>query len=172
MRAVRDYTTEAPDGVRLLTLGKADTEGLASVQGSVLAYHAVVNRLHESKTLSRWTVIGDIPAGPRQVGSGFAGFARTFLVIVNPTAQSALAARRVARVAANLPDALVLFVASQVQGARDVKHVEKLLGTSTIGAVPRDQAVSDAERHGTALLDFDQGSPAVRAIEQIADALI
>lgn len=171
VRAIQRYSTEAPDGVRLLTLGKADSEGLANIQRSVLAYHAVVNRLERSKTLRAWALIADVPAGPRQVGSGFAGFARTYLVVVQPTRQSVLAARRVARVAAHFPEAEVRFVASQVNGSGDRAHVERLLGKRVIAAVPRDPAVAEAERRGQALLDRTEDSPAVRAIERLADAL-
>jgi CO dehydrogenase maturation factor len=171
VRAVDRYSTVAPDGVRLLTLGKADEEGLAKVQKSVLAYHAVVNRLDDSKTLRDWAVIADLPAGPRQVGSGFAGFARTYLVVVEPTWQSALAARRVARVAGHYPEAEVRFVASQVRGVEDRRRIERLIDAEVIAEIPRDEAVGEAERRGVALLDSAEDSDAVRAIERLADRL-
>ena len=168
VRAVQRFSTEAPDGVRLLTLGKADKDGLAHIQGSVLAYHETVNRLSETKTFRSWTLIGDVPAGPRQVGAGFAGFARTLLVAVEPTWPSALAARRVARVADARSVKDLRFVASKVGGRRDVRHVEKLIGTEVFASVPFDPAVAEAERDGVALLDAAPDSGAVSAIEDLA----
>ena len=171
VRAVQRFSTEAPDGVRLLTLGKADVGGLARIQGSVLAYHETVNRLPKAKTFESWTLIGDVPAGPRQVGAGFAGFAHTYLVVVEPTWPSALAARRVARVANVRSVNDVRFVASKVSGVRDIRHVEKLVGTKVFASVPLDPAVADAERDGVSILDVSPDSDAVRAIDDLADKL-
>jgi CO dehydrogenase maturation factor len=171
VRAVQRFSTEAPDGVRLLTLGKADADGLARIQGSVLAYYETVNRLPERKTFRSWTLIGDVPAGPRQVGAGFAGFARTYLVVVEPTWPSALAARRVARVARARDATDIRFVASKVRGKRDLRHVERLIGEPLFASVPLDPAVADAERKGIALLDAAPDSEAVAAIGRLGDEL-
>ena len=171
VRAIQRFSTEAPDGVRLLTLGKADKDGLTHIQGSVLAYHDAVNRLDQAKTFRDWVLIGDVPAGPRQVGAGFAAFAKTYLIVVEPGWASALAARRVARVARARGVTDARFIASKVEGARDVKHVEKLVGHSVFASVPKDDAVSQAEREGCALLDAAPESSAVDAIERLADKL-
>ena len=172
VRAIQRFSIDAPDGVRLLTLGKADKDGLTHIQGSVLAYHDTVNRLHQAKTSRDWVLIGDVPAGPRQVGAGFAAFAKTYLVVVEPGWASALAGRRVARVAKARGVTDARFIASKVEGSRDVKHVEKLVGASVYASIPKDTAVSEAERAGVALLDAAPGSSAVRAIERLADALV
>lgn len=171
VRAVQRYSTEAPDGVRLLTLGKANSDGLARIQGSVLAYHETVNRLHRAKTFLEWILIGDVPAGPRQVGAGFAGFARTYLVVVEPAWASALAARRVARVARARSVNDVRFVASKVNGRDDLAHIERLIGESVFASVPLDGAIARTERHGVAALDAAPDSEAVRAIEGLAEKL-
>jgi CO dehydrogenase maturation factor len=171
VRAIQRFSTEAPDGVRLLTLGKADKDGLVNIQGSVLAYHETVNRLQQAKTFRDWTLIADVPAGPRQVGAGFAAFARTYLVVVEPSWPSALAAGRVARVAAarSVPD--VRFIASKVSGRGDVRHIERLVGATVIASIPLDDAVVHAERDGVALIDAAPKSDAVRAIERLAETL-
>ncbi|MGH2984744.1 MAG: AAA family ATPase [Solirubrobacterales bacterium] len=172
VRAIQRFSTEAPDGVRLLTLGKADRDGLSNIQGSVLAYHDAVNRLDRAKTFRNWALIGDVPAGPRQVGAGFAAFARRYLVVVEPTWPSALAGRRVARVArAFLPGADVRFVASKVRGAADRRRVELLIGKPVMASIPLDPEVAAAERRGVALLDAAPDALAVHAIERLADDL-
>jgi CO dehydrogenase maturation factor len=171
VRAIQRFSTEAPDGVRLLTLGKADRDGLVHIQGSVLAYHETVNRLHQARTFRDWTLIGDVPAGPRQVGAGFAGFARTYLVVVEPSWPSALAARRVARVALARSATDIRFVASKVSDGADVRCVEGLVDGPVFASVPLDQAVAAAERQGVALLDAAPDSDAVLAIERLADKI-
>jgi CO dehydrogenase maturation factor len=171
VRAIQRFSTKAPDGVRLLTLGKADQEGLVNIQGSVLAYHETVNRLHQAKTFHDWTLIGDVPAGPRQVGAGFAGFARTYLVVVEPSWAAALAARRVARVARARSVDDIRFVASKVSDEEEVHRIEELVGAKLFACVPLDEAVARAEQDGVALLDAAPDAEAVAAIERLADRL-
>jgi CO dehydrogenase maturation factor len=170
-RAVQRYSTPAPDGVRLLQLGKADREGLANVIGSINAFLHVVHRLDEAKTLRDWTVIGDLPAGPRHAAAGFAPYARLYVVLVEPTGQSALTARRVARIARDHRGAEVLFVGNKVGDATARRRTERLLGGKLACVIPFDHEVADVEARGEPLLDAAPRSRATRAIERLADHL-
>ena len=85
VRAVGRFSTAAPDGVKLLQLGKADKDGLVNVMASVNAFLHVVHRFEDAKTLGDWTIIADLPAGPRHAAAGFAPYARLYLVVVEPT---------------------------------------------------------------------------------------
>ena len=114
--AVRRYTTEAPDGVRLMQLGKADTNGLAP--SSVNAFLQLVRRMHEAPSLYEWAIVGDLAAGPRQPAAGFSPYARLYVVVVEPTSQSAMTGRRCARIARGPLGADVIFVASKVRERR------------------------------------------------------
>ena len=171
-RAVARYTTPAPDGVRLLQLGKADKDGLIPINGSVNAFLHVVHRLHEPVTLRRWTVVGDLPAGPRHAAAGFAPYAQLYVVIVEPGSQSALTARRIARIARDHRDAQVLFVASKTKGAAGRRTVERLIGEKVAVVVPLDPAIAAAERAGEAAIDAAPDSKAVAAIGSLADRLL
>src|SRR5687767_7274627 len=88
--AVKRYTTEAPDGIRLMQIGKGGKEGIQPIMGSVNAYYKMVHRLKDAKTFKDWALVGDLPAGPRQVAFDYAPFAETYLVVVQPGSQSAL----------------------------------------------------------------------------------
>jgi CO dehydrogenase maturation factor len=169
--AVRDYTTPAPDGVRLMQLGKADKDGLNAVTGSVSAYLAIVRRLHEASSLYDWAIVGDLPAGPRQLGAGFSPYAGLYVIVVEPTSQSALTGRRVARLARGPLGADVIFVASKVVDAEGRRRVERLLGERVDLQIPADPAVRDAERRQVAVLDDAPGAPVVAAVEQLADII-
>ena len=171
MRAVQRFTTPAPDGVRLLQLGKADKDGLLPVMGSVNAFLHVVHRLDEPRTLREWTIVGDLPAGPRHPAAGFAPYARLYVVLLEARSQSALTARRVARIARGHRDAEVVFVANKVSGAADRRRAERLLGERIAHVIPADDAVAEAEREGLAPLDAAPASRAVGAIETLADTL-
>jgi len=92
VRAVQRYATQAPDGIRLLQAGKVGPDGLPPIMPALQAYYKVVHRLARSSAFAEWDVIGDLPGGPRQAAFDWAPYARTFVLVVEPTSQSLLAA--------------------------------------------------------------------------------
>lgn len=171
VRAVKRYATDAPDGIRLLQAGKTPRAGLEPIMGSVNAFYRVIQRLPYARTFDDWALVGDLPAGPRQIAFGWAPYADTFVAVVQPTAQSALTARRVARIARMREGARAVFVANRVTCGADVRHVERLVGETVLAAVPADEGVAQAERLGVAPVDHAHGSPAVAEIERIVTVL-
>ena len=171
MTVVRKYTTPAPDGVRMLQLGKADKDGLAPVNGSVNAFLDTVRRMHEAPPLYEWAIVGDLPAGPRQLGAGFTPYARVYIVVVEATSQSAMTGRRVARLARGPLGADVIFAGSKIASDEERARVERLLGEKVDIVIPADQAVRDAEARGVAVIDAAPESPVVRAVQQLADII-
>jgi CO dehydrogenase maturation factor len=170
-RAVSRFSTAAPDGVRLLQLGKADKDGLIPVNPAVNGFLRVVHRLHEPASMRAWTIVGDLPAGPRHPAAGFSPYANLYLVVLEARSQSALTARRVARIAREHRHADVLFVANKIASDEDRERAERLLGEPIHHVVPADPAVAAAERDGIPVLDASPDAPAVQAIERLADAL-
>jgi len=170
-RAVQRYATAGPDGIRLLQAGKIPPEGIEPIMGAVNAYYRVIHRLNEVSSFESWTMLGDLPAGPRHIAFDWAPYASTYVVVVQPTAQSALAGRRVARVARMRAGVEVVFVANRADGAADVAHVERLLGEPVIAAVPPDPSVAEAEQLSRAPIDHAPGSDAVTEIERLVGAL-
>jgi CO dehydrogenase maturation factor len=171
VRVMTRFVTPTPDGVRLLTLGKADAAGLDNVIGAVNAFHSIAQRIEEAETPRRWTLVGDLPAGPRHIAAGFSGYARGYLVVVEPTSQSVLTARRVARLAREYRGVPAVFVANKVRDAAARRRLERMLGERPVAWIPADPAVAAAEREGSAPLDVANGSPAMRAIEGLAGAV-
>lgn len=171
VRAVQRYAVLAPDGVRHLQCGKLDTGGRQAIMGSINGYYQVIHRLSRSRAFARWTIIGDLPAGPRQVAYQWAPYADTFLIMVEPSWKSALTARRIASIVRSKPGATVAPVASKVNGVADRRRVEKMLGEPVLAAIPADRSVGLAERAGVAPLDHAPRSPAMRAIEELAAVL-
>ena len=169
--AVKRYTTEAPDGIRLMQIGKSGREGIQPIMGSINAYYRMVHRLGDAKTFRDWELVGDLPAGPRQVAFDYAPFARTYLVVVQPGSQSALTGRRVAKIARMRGGTEVRFVANRVNGKRDTAHVERLIGEPVFWSVPADEGVAEAERLGVAPIDHVPDSSTIAAIEEMVAAL-
>ena len=172
-RAVQRYSTAAPDGVRLLQIGKNDRRGVGPNRASHNAFWQVVHKLDDVPSLRGWTFIGDLPAGARQAAYDWAPYARHFLLVVEPTWQSMLTSRRIARIMRTMRDGEVEFslVVNKVAADDDAERVQEFLDMPLIAAVPADDDVKAAERAGVALLDAAPDSPVVRAIEGLADAL-
>jgi hypothetical protein len=85
VRPVQRYAIDAPDGVRLLQIGKTDKRGLAPNRASHNALHEVIHRLDGAAYLRDWVILGDLPAGPRQTAFDWARYAERFLVVFEPT---------------------------------------------------------------------------------------
>ena len=166
---VRRFTTPAPDGVRLLQLGKADTDGLDPA--SVTAFLQAVRRLHEARSLHRWAIVGDLPAGPRHLAAGFTPYAGLYVVVVEPTGQSAMTGRRVARLARGPLGADVIIVASKIAEPAQRERLERLLGEPVDVEIPADPAVVEAERRRVAVIDAAPQAPVVRAVQRLADTI-
>lgn len=172
VRAVQRFSITAPDGVRLLQAGKVGREGMPVIAGAVNAYSQVIARLAKAATFSDWSIVADLPAGPRQVAFGWAPFAPLFLLVVEPTAQSLMTARRVGRIAAARDGGVRLAaVVNKSSGPEDVERARAFLGHPVLGAVPSDPAVVAAERAGEALIDHAPDAPASRAVERLVDEL-
>lgn len=169
--AAARFSTAAPDGVRLLQRGKVGREGTAPVAGAGKAFWEVGQGLVGAPEFRDWALIGDMPAGLRETADDWAPYADTYLVVVLPTVQSAMTARRVARLARARNPRRVVFIASRVEGAGDVRHLERLLGEPVFASVPEDDAVRTAERIGVATIDHAPGCATVAAIDELAARL-
>ncbi len=169
--AVKRYSSEAPDGIRLLQIGKAGREGLQPIMGAVNSFYKVIHRLGDTKTFRDWAMVGDMPAGPRQLAFDYAPYAKTYVVVVQPGAQSALTGRRVAKIVRMRGGAEVRFVANRVKGKRDVAHVERMIGEKVFWSLPADDGVAEAERLGIAPIDHVPDSPTIAGIEEMLAAL-
>jgi CO dehydrogenase nickel-insertion accessory protein CooC1 len=171
-RAVKRFATDAPDGVRLLQIGKTDRRGLGPNRPSHQAFYKVIHGLDDVRSLDDWVILGDLPAGPRQAAYDWAPYAQHFLLVVEPTWQSMLTARRIVRIAGTMrDDRRFSLVVNKVTDDADADRVQEFLGVPLLGVVPADDAVRAAERAGVALLDSAPDSPAARAIERLAAEL-
>ncbi len=170
--AVQRFATTAPDGIRVVQRGKMAQEGFGPLAGPSKAFWEVAHGVVDAPEFRGWTMVGDLPAGPWQMAEGWAPYAETFVVVVQPTAQSALTARRVARLARlRVPKAEVVFIANRVDGDDDVEHVERWIGEPVFASLPADEQVAAAERVGVAPIDHAPDAPAIAAMGRLVTAL-
>ena len=171
VRAIQRCSTLAPDGVRVLEVGDDPLGGGKPMTPSIQAFYQVIHGLPEARALCAWTVVGDHPAGPRQLAQDWAPYADTLLVVVEPTWQSALTGRRLAALARERGVA-ALPVASKVTGPADARRVEDLVGQPVAASIPDDEAVAAADRLGVALIDHAPSCAAARAIADLVEGLV
>lgn len=164
--AVERYAVTGPDGVRFLQFGKL-RGNVAPLVRAQFAFRQIIADLPED----RWTLVGDLPGGTRQAFTGWGGYARRFLIVVEPTAKSLLSARRLARLAQSEGTHKVVAVANRVRSPGDAETVSRRTGLEVIAAVPWDDDFAEAERCGRAPIDEAPDCPAVREVEAMAERL-
>ena len=163
MDLVTRYSVAAPDGVRLLTLGKLPGH---LTPGSSAVFRHVVRTFEEPG----WSMIADLPAGVRQPSFGWADFAEVVVIVVEPTAKSQLTAQRVGRIVAN-SKARVGVVVSKWRPGDDALAIAASLSLPLFGVVPYDDEVRAAESAGMAPLDAVPNAAAVKAVERLLASL-
>lgn len=159
-KMVDRFAIRGPDEIRFLQLGKLPRDVEPSVS---VAFRYVLERFRRPN----WSVVGDLAAGTRQPMFGWASFARTVVVVADPSAKSLLAARRLVNAGVGTH-----LLANRVQDEADVATIDKAVNLPLLGTVPYDALVADAERNGAAPMDAVPNAPAVKAIRELAIQLL
>jgi CO dehydrogenase nickel-insertion accessory protein CooC1 len=155
---VQRFTVEAPDGPRFLPLGKISDTDKTAPKHTLVALLEVLLGFADP----RWDVVGDLEAGPTTPFERYHAFADKVVVVVGPAWRSAMTARRLLPLVADVP---TVIVANRFGGEPD--HP----GLSPAVRIPFDAAAGEAERAGLAPLDCCPDSPAMAAITTLADHL-
>ncbi len=153
------YARIGPDGVGFLELGKLPGQVEPPV---TVAFRYVL----EGFRRKHWSMIADLAAGTRQPMFGWADFARTILVVADPSAKSTLTARRLAKAGVG-----TFLVANKIESEADLAAMQAAVPLPLLGWVPRDMALYAAESQGRAPIDADPEAPAVRAVGDLATRL-
>lgn len=114
--------------------------------------------------------MADLEQGVGTISRLKAGQVDRLVLVVEPYAKSIETARRALKIAEEVGvDTVLVANRSTVE---ELESIRGVLGEAiTVLTVPEDPAVRSADREGLAPIDRDPDSPAVRAIEEIADAL-
>lgn len=164
--AIERYAVRGPDGVHFLQLGKA-----RGPRWNNTAQHHGFQHVLDDLPRQGWSVVGDLPGGTRQPFFTWGRYARTFLVVVEPTPAALLTARRLARLAATPTAPRVMAVANKVRGPQDGRRIAERTGLALLGAVPFDPTLREADRLGRAVLDHDPDGPTATAVRSLVTAL-
>jgi CO dehydrogenase maturation factor len=156
-QAVEQFAVRGPDGVALLSLGKIGDVDKSSARRTVVAMIQILLGFGEPG----WDVIGDLEAGPTTPFERYHAFADDVVVVVGPAWRSAMTARRLLPMVGEGRTTTV--VANRFRDEPD--HA----GLAPQVRIPFDPDVAEAERQGLSPLDACPDSPAVRAIEAVAE---
>ncbi len=93
------------------------------------------------------------------------------LVVVEPTAKSIEAGRRIVGMVRERQLGRIVVVANRIRDDSDLERIVAVLSDNEIVTVPDDPAVRAADREGAGLLDHAPHAPAVAALVGLAQRL-
>jgi CO dehydrogenase maturation factor len=157
---VERFAIEGPDRIRFLQLGKMPHH----VQpGSTTAFRHVMDHF----AAPGWSMVGDLSAGTRQGFFGWAGFASSVAIVVEPTAAAWLTARRLSGMAGKRREVRFGIVVNKVRRGPQAASLPRDLPAPVWAVLPYDERVAGVERDGLAPIDALPESPVIRAIGQL-----
>jgi len=116
--------------------------------------------------------ITDMEASIEHMSRGTIRHVDAMLMVTEPYFRSLETVGRMAPLARELGIEHVWAVANKVRSARDEEIIRSYCakhGVELAAVVPWDEAIQDADREGRALMDYEPTSPAVVAVQGIAD---
>ncbi|MEW5834438.1 MAG: AAA family ATPase [Pseudomonadota bacterium] len=172
-RVLGEYAADAPDGVKLIVMGKP-ADGSAG-SGCMCASHRAVRGLITEMTAAGDHTITDMEAGLEHLKRGTARNVEAMLIVAEPYYRSLEAASRTFSLASELKIPHVYAVANKVRSDADREAIDAYCRQHAIpvaGVVPYEERFVAAEQAARAPFDFAEGSAGLRAIEAVADRLI
>ena len=166
------FGVEAPDGVKILVMGTVKGGGTGCMCGS----NALLRVLVQHMLIQRGEVlVMDMVAGLEHLGRGTARRMDAMLVVLEPRMKSVDTIRRIMRLAEEIEVKEVLAVGNKVARPKDREFIQRHmdeLGVPVVAYIPYDEAVTDADMAGTPVLDYDEDSEAVKAVEELKRYLV
>lgn len=167
-----EYGAMGPDQVGVLTM----TGLLGAGKGCICGQHSTVRDVMEqlaSTDVGEVTIL-DTEASIEHLSRGTVRNVDALLVVTEPYYRSLETAGRVVPLALELGVPAVWVVANKIRDERDKDAILQYgagHGFDLIGAIPFDAGVGEADLLGRAAIDHAPDSPAVAAIEALADAI-
>ncbi len=165
---VEQYAAPCPDGVRYLQFGNL-WGPVVRLQQAQHAWSQVVAELDRDA----WHLVGDLPGGTRQAMFGWARYADTVCVVVEPTVKSMHTAKRLLTLsAAKWGPARLVLVVNKARNGSDAARVSERLGLEAAAAVPHDSPAGRADRRGAAPLDSAPDGALARSVDGLVDHVV
>ncbi len=167
---IDEHAVDAADGIRLLTMGRAEK----AASGCMCGNHAAVRVLIREITDPKQMVVLDMEASPEHMTRASTEHVEHMLLVAEPYFKSLETARRYHKLAIDLGIPKVSIVANKVRpedqeivGGYCTSH-----GFSLIATIPYEPRFTEAERLADAPFDVASDSPGVDAIRGLAKELL
>lgn len=168
------YGIAAPDGVRLLVMGKVEHAGKGCKCRAHAVARYVIGDLLAYAGKDRELIV-DMEAGLEHLSRGTTRNVDMLLAVAEPYYRSLETARRVYELAQELGIEEVRLVANKVRDERESEAIHAYAdrhGLALAAEIPFDEAVLQADLRGQPLLDTGgMDAPAVIEIDRLADSL-
>ena len=162
------YAAGCPDGVRYLQFGNL-WGPVVRLQQAQHAWSQVVAELDRD----RWHLVGDLPGGTRQAMFGWARYADTVCVVVEPTVKSMHTATRLLSLSqAKWGPSSLMLVVNKARDDSDAVSVSERLGVQPVAVVPLDPDAVRADRRGAAPLDAAPDGSLAHAVDALVDRVM
>jgi len=169
---VERYGALAPDSVSVVNMAMP----AHADEGCLCSAHATVSgMLADAAGLPDTVVIMDLEASPEHLSRGTTRHVDVLLMVVEPYWRSLETARRMSKLAAELPVPHVGVVGNKARSAGDEEAIAGFCAGAGLvldGQLPWSDGVLDADKAGTPLIDYDPEDPVIGAVAQLADRLL
>ncbi len=167
---IDEHAVDAADGIRLLTMGRAEK----AASGCMCGNHAAIRVLVREITDPKQMVVLDMEASPEHMTRASTEHVDHMLLVAEPYFKSLETARRYHKLAVDLGIPKVSIVANKVR-PEDQEIVGEYCnshGFSLIATIPYEPRFVEAERLAAAPFDVARDSPGVDAIRGLAKELL
>ena len=166
------FGQEAPDNITLLIIGKPEQAGTGCMCGP----HTVVRELIHSALTSEneATMVVDTEASLEHMKRGTSRYVDRMYMVVEPYYRSLEAAGRFAEMAKQLGIKEVAAIANKVRNEEEADAIREYCSQINLPIavfVPYDENITAADLKGISIMDYDNKSKAVLAIQQFIKSL-
>ena len=166
------YGQDAPDDVTLLIVGKPEQAGTGCMCGS----HTVVRELIHSALTSEYnaSMVVDTEASLEHMKRGTSKHVDRMYMVLEPYYRSLEAAGRFADMARQLGIKEVAAIANKVRNEEEEEAIKEYCSKNNLPIavmVPYDENIAAADLKGMSIMDFDNNSIAVQAIQKFVKSL-
>ncbi len=169
---VRDYGAVGPDGVRVLTMTGLLGAGKGCICGQHSAVRGVVAGLGEERPDD--ITILDTEASLEHLSRGTVRHVEGLVVVAEPYFRALETMKRTVPLARELGIPSVWAIANKVRSADDeavIRDYCERLDVELLGTIPFDDAVVEADRTRTSLIDHSADAASTRAISAAAERI-
>lgn len=167
---IEEHATQAPDGIRLLTMGRAQEAGSGCMCSNHAAMRVIIREIDDAKQ----AVVLDMEASPEHMTRASTEHVQHMLLVAEAYFKSLETARRYHNLATDLGIPNVSVVANKVRPGDDdvVAEYCKSHGFNLIASIPHEPLFAEAEKLGAAPFDVAKDSPGVEAIRGLVKELM